>query len=305
MLDLRHLHAFVTLAEELHFGRAARRLRVAQPALSQQLKRIETTLAVQLFLRSSRRVELTEAGAAFLPHARALLADATRAETLARRAAEGHAGIIRIAFIASGAFGLLPEILIRFRSTLPDVSIEFFDGPLEAPIDRLVNGSLDVAIVRDPDPDPRVHARTIREERICAVVPKSHRLASRNRISVSALANDSFVMFPRARAPRLFDKLVLLCDEGGFAPRIVSEAADWQVLASLVAAGVGVTLAPESVRRMPREGVSYLHLTSQKRLAKLVLLYSADRPSPTTAAFIDIALGLGQHTKPDRTKLNG
>lgn len=291
MLDLRHLNAFVTLAQELHFGRAARRLRVAQPALSQQVKRIEAALSVQLFTRTSRRVELTEAGTALLPNARALLADAARAETLTRRVALGEAGSIRIAFIASGAFALLPDILSRFRKALPDVAIEFFDGPLEAPIDRLENGSLDVAVVRDPDPDPRVRAETLHEERICAVVPRSHWLASRNRIDVSSLADDTFVMFPRLRAPRLFDKLTGLCDQAGFAPRIVSEAADWQVLASLVAAGVGVTLAPESVRKMPRDGVSYLPLTFTKRLAKLVLLYSADHVSPVTTAFVELALG--------------
>lgn len=289
MLELRHLHAFIAIAEERHFGKAARRLRVAQPALSQQLQRMEALLSVKLFKRTSRNVELTEAGAALLPNARALLADAARAETLTKRAALGEVGSIRMAFIASGAFAILPDILSRFRKAFPDVAIEFYDGPLEAPIDRLENGSLDVAIVRDPEPDHRVRARTLLKERICAVLPTTHPLAGRKRIDVSALAEDNFVMFPRLRAPRLFDKLVGLCDQAGFAPRIVSEAAEWQVLASLVAANVGVTLAPESVRRMPREGVSYVALTSNERLANLTLLYSVDRVTPVTTAFIQIA----------------
>jgi DNA-binding transcriptional LysR family regulator len=289
MLELQHLHAFVVLAEELHFGRAARRLRIAQPALSQRIQRLERTLTVRLFERTSRSVTLSDAGVALLASARALLADAERAIATTRRAALGEVGVLRIGFAASGAFGLLPRVLRAFRKAFPDVVIEFHDGALAIPVERLENGSLDVAIVRGPVDDPRLRAELLYRERICAVLPDTHPLAKRRRISLASLAADDFVMFPRERAPVFHDSLAELCRRAGFLPRVRQEAADWQVLASLVAAGLGVTLAPMSVRQMPREGVLCIPLTSQERIAELVLVCAKQRVSSATSSFIAIA----------------
>jgi DNA-binding transcriptional LysR family regulator len=289
MMELRHLRAFVILAEELHFGRAAHRLRIAQPALSQQIQRLESVLTVRLLHRTSRSVELTEAGHALLASARGLLAEAERAVVTTRRAGLGEVGVLRIGFAASGAFGILPSILRRFRQEFPDVFIEFYDGPLELPIERLENGSLDVAIARGPVHEPRLRAEVFYRERICAVLPEAHPLASRNRIQLAALATDDFVMFPRQRSPYFHDSLTDLCRRAGFLPQITQEAADWQVLASLVAAGLGVSIAPMSVRQMPREGVRCIPLTASERIAELVLLSHKQRVSSITSSFISIA----------------
>jgi DNA-binding transcriptional LysR family regulator len=301
MMELRHLRAFVILAEELHFGRAAHRLRIAQPALSQQIQRLEGVLTVRLLHRTSRSVELTEAGHALLASARGLLAEAERAVVTTRRAGLGEVGVLRIGFAASGAFGILPSILRRFRQEFPDVLIEFYDGPLELPIERLENGSLDVAIARGPVREPRLRAEVFYRERICAVLPETHRLASRNRIQLAALATDDFVMFPRQRSPYFHDSLTDLCRRAGFLPRITQEAADWQVLASLVAAGLGVSIAPMSVRQMPREGVRCVPLTSSEQIAELVLLCHKERVSSITSSFIGIAHKAAQaHGRRDR-----
>jgi DNA-binding transcriptional LysR family regulator len=289
MIELRHLQSFVTLADELHFGRAAQRLRIAQPALSQQIQRLERELSVQLLHRTSRSVELSVAGVALLASARGLLADARRAVDTTRRAGLGDVGVLRLGFAASGAFGILPDILRTFRKKFPDVLLEFYDGPLELPIERLENGSLDIAIARGPVQNPRVRVELLYREGICAVLPDAHPLANRKRIPVEALATDDFVMFPRQRAPDFHDSLTGLCRRAGFLPRITQEAADWQVLASLVAAGLGVSLAPMSVRRMPREGIRCIPLTSSERIAELVLACNKQRVSSIASSFITVA----------------
>jgi len=298
MIELRHLRSFVILAEELHFGRAAHRLRVAQPALSQQIQRLERMLTVRLLDRTSRSVKLTEAGVALLASSRGLLADAERAVAITRRAGLGEVGVLRLGFAASGAFGILPSILRTFRTRFPDILIEFYDGPLEPPIERIENGSLDVAIARGPFHDPRVRAELLYREGICAVLPDAHRLASRKRVPVAALANEDFVMFPRQRSPYFHDSLTDLCRRAGFVPRITQEAADWQVLASLVAAGLGVSIAPMSVRQMPREGVRCVPLTSAEPIAELALLCHKQRVSGTTSSFIAIAHEVAQGLRP-------
>jgi DNA-binding transcriptional LysR family regulator len=289
MLELRHLRCFVAVAEELHFGRAALRLRLAQPALSQQVQRIEASLGVRLFDRTKRRVELTAAGRQLLEEARPILSAAEQAELNVRRASQGELGALRLGFVGTGAFAILPDIIRRFHASHPGVRIQFHDAHLEPPFEMLEAGSLDVAIVRAPATHPRLTIDTFHSEPMCAVVPSAHRLGSRHRIRLGALAGESFVLFPRRNQPEFHDAITSACRTSGFSPRVENEAGDWQVLVSLVAAGLGVTLAPNSVRRIPRDGLHYCTVTGLDLVAELAFVYSPERRSPVADAFMRIA----------------
>jgi DNA-binding transcriptional LysR family regulator len=289
MFELRHLRCFVAVAEELHFGRAALRLRVAQPALSQQLQRIEASLGVRLFDRTKRKVELTTAGRHLLEEARSILSAAERAERNVRRASKGELGTLRLGFVGTGAFGILPGIIRRFHTSRPDVKIEFHDGHVENPFDLLEAGALDVAIIRAPVSHPRLTIEPFYSEPVCAVVPRAHPLGRRHRIRLGALASEPFVLFPRRNQPEFHDAITSACRACGFSPRVENEAGDWQVLVSLVAAGLGVTLAPNSVRRIPRDDVQYCAVTGLDLVAELALAYAPARLSPAGDAFIRVA----------------
>jgi DNA-binding transcriptional LysR family regulator len=293
MVDLKQVHSFLILAEELHFGRAAARLRIAQPALSQQLKRLEKALGVRLVDRTSRSVVLTAPGRALVETGRTLLADADRTAASVRSAADGKVGVLRVGFSASGAFGVFPAILRAFRAVAPDVAVEFHDGPDDIPFARIESGQLDVAIVRGPVSDPRVRAEVIQRERICLVVPSSHRFASRKHLWLASLRDEEFVMFPRARAPHLHDSILSACRKEGFMPRILHEAAQWQVLVSLVAADMGITLVPDSVRLMPRAGVAYIPIVPARKIAELSILCNRDQVTAIASRFISVARQVG------------
>lgn len=288
-LTLRTLRYFVTLAEDLHFGQAATRLGIAQPGLTQQIQRLERVLGVTLFERGPRRVTLTDAGHALVLHARDLLLQGERMQAHVQRVARGELGTLRVGFVASGAWDFLPPVVRRFRERYPDAHVEVDECGLETPTARLEAGTLDVAIVRGPITHPGLRVETLSREPLCAVVPDAHRLAHRARIELRAMAGDAFALFPRRRAPAFHDAITALCREAGFVPRITHEAADWQALVSLVAAGLVVTLAPQSVRRIPRAGVCYRDITPARAVAQLDIVAGPSPASPLVAAFIELA----------------
>src|SRR5262245_27774153 len=279
------LRSFLALAEDLHFARAAARLGVSQPSLSQQIKGLEALLGAELFRRTRRSVELTPAGHALVQEARQLLAQGQRLRTNVSRVARGETGELRIGFVASGAYDLLPAIIRRFRASRPGAQVALDECALNVPVDSLMSGTLDLAIVRGPFRHPPLETETLFREPLCAVVPDSHALAHRKVIALDALADEAFVLFPRRRAPAFHDAITECCRAAGFAPRIVEEAADWQLLASMVAAGLAVTLAPESVRQLPRSGVRYVSLTPRRLVAQLDLVYAPTRLSALTDEF--------------------
>jgi DNA-binding transcriptional LysR family regulator len=288
-LSLRSLRFFVTLAEELHFARAAARLGIAQPGLSQHVRRLEQLLGVRLFNRTNRRVELTEAGHALIPDARVLLQHSARMSTRVRCVAKGETGRVRVGFVASGGYDLLPKIIRRFRVACPDAAIELDACDLQLPWDRLEAGVLDVVIARGPRRHPSFKIETLYREPLCVVLPATHPLVARRRLRLVDLAHEAFAMFPRDRAPEFLDAIIGVCRDAGFVPRITHEAADWQVLASLVAADVVIALAPASVQHMRRKGVCYRPLSPRRDIARLDLIFAADGVSPLTRTFLRVA----------------
>jgi DNA-binding transcriptional LysR family regulator len=278
---LRHLHCFIAVAEERHFGRAAERLHMAQPPLSQQIRRLEKDLGVELFVRTTRRVELTAAGTAYLGRARAVLAEVDAAAHDARRVAAGTVGHLALGCVGSVTYSLLPALSRRLADELPGVDFSFRGEMLAADqVDALRAGTIDVALLRPPVADGTIEVSLLRRDRLVAAVPTGHRLASRKRIAVADLRDTDLIVHSADRRSAMFDTVQRLCREAGFVPRIRHEVGETSTLVTLVAGGLGVAVVPEPVRALGLEGVTYLPLQRPATTVELVLAHRADRQEP-------------------------
>ena len=258
-VELHHLRHFAAVAEELHFGRAADRLGMTQPPLSQSIKRLEAALGVTLFERSRRKVALTAAGRVFQAEAVRTLAQADAAIRLTRRAASEEIAQLRIGFVSAALYRLLPDVLRRFRDRYPDVEIRLEERSTDAQLAGLRDGSLDIGFVHPPlrDADD-LTIETVSRDRLIAAIPAAHELASAATIELAAFADSDFVLFPARQGPVLQRRIVQACRRAGFLPRIVQEAQRMHTILSLVAAGLGVSLVPEGARSLRLDGVSFV-----------------------------------------------
>ncbi len=291
-MELRHLRSFEALAEERHFGRAAARLHLAQPALSQQVKQLERELGVALFTRTTRRVELTDAGRRFAGHARSVLGDVDRAAADMELVASGAAGRVSVGFIGTATYDVLPRVAREVRATLPDVELELRGELLSPPLaDGLRDHTFDLALLR-PDPlnQADLTVRRLRSERLVAVLPTGHRLATRRRISLSALAAEPFVLHPSGHRSSVHDRVLAACADAGFTPASTVEVGETATLVVFVAAGLGVALVPEPVRSLGLDGVAYVALTDAPTI-DLALATRADDDSPAVARVAELIAG--------------
>jgi DNA-binding transcriptional LysR family regulator len=291
-MELRHLRYFVAVAEERHFGRAARRLRMAQPPLSRQIQALEAELGFALLQRSRRSVELTPAGAVFLERARHLFTEVDSAIHEARRAHDGETGRISVAYLSSLAYSGLTRLLRAFRERLPGVEVTLRELSPAAQLDALKDGVLDVGFVRGPIEDPTIAWERVRRERLLVALPSDHPLAARKRIPLSALAGEPFVTFPRSRAAAFFDAIVSMCRDAGFSPRIVQQAPQLDIV-SLVAAGYGIAIMPESIRDVHRPGLELRPIIGSPSV-DLLAAWRASNTSPVLRTFLEIMRRMGQ-----------
>ncbi|QKS17225.1 LysR family transcriptional regulator [Curtobacterium sp. Csp2] len=275
-VDLRQLRAFLAVADELHFGRAASRLRIAQPALSQQIRRTERDLGVDLFVRTSRSVALTPAGHVLQGRARSLLDQVERDLDEVVRVGRGEAGRLDVGFVVS-ALPLGPiERVQAFRQRYPLVRVELSEGYSSTLLARIVRGELDLAVLRDPDPTPAVRFRPFRSEPFVAAVPRGHRLADRKAIHGAELVDDPFVFFPAVAGSVATERNLAPVVVEGRRPRVVQEATTWATVLHLVGAGLGVTVAPESATLAAPDTVVLLPLRDDPHRSELVWAVRAD-----------------------------
>jgi DNA-binding transcriptional LysR family regulator len=293
LMELRHLHCFLAVAEEQNFGRAAARLGIAQPPLSQQIQRLEAALNVKLFDRTRRRTTLTAAGRALAARAPAVLEAAASLRDDVREAALGRAGVLRLGAGASASLGVVPEMIARFRAIYPDVVVRLDDRASAPHGERLRQRLIDVALLRSPVPGMR--ATVVREERLLAVVPRTHRFARRRTLRVAELRNEPFVLFPREIAPDFHDEVQATFVRAGFTPRIVAQATEWATVASMVATGLGITVAPAAVATMPRAGTAHVQLRDADMRVRL-LAVSRDEDDPLVSAFVAEAIRTPAHS---------
>ena len=288
-MELRHLRYFVAVAEELNFGRAAERLRIAQPPLSRQIRDLEREIGVALFERVPRGVELTPAGRAFLPEARLTLAQAERSQRTAQRAAQGETGRLRVGFVdAATHSGILPDVLGFFRAHLPSVGLSLFELDPLRQAEAFQEGRIDIGILHSPPLDAVrwLRVESIYSEPVILALPKAHPLAGRSRLALASLADESFVAFPRVVAPEMYDDIIVSCRRAGFSPRIVQEAAGWHTLASLVSAGVGVGVVPRSISEFQQSGVVYRSVKALDVEMSLAAVWKRSERSPVRERFV-------------------
>lgn len=287
-MELRHLRYFVAVAEELHFGRAAKRLHLVQPALSKQVFNLEEELGVQLLHRTKRRVRLTEAGRVFLEESRQVLASAERAQDAARRAARGQTGRLAVGFIGPATYSVVPEILKLFRERFPDVELALHEWTTAEQIKRLHEEYIQVGFVRPPFGDMGLDLKTVRRDPVVIILPEGHPLASREAVPLKALEDEPLIMVPRQREPGVFDRFIALCNQAGFSPRVVQEAHQVHTIVGLVAARVGVSFAGDPITNLRRPGVVYRPLCDPSLQLDLALARRREDPPPVLQAFLSV-----------------
>jgi DNA-binding transcriptional LysR family regulator len=291
MFDFRQLRYFVAVAEELSFTRAALRLHLSQPPLSQQIQALERDLGANLLERTKRRVALTESGRVFLEQARAILAMADQARGQVAAVAAGHSGQLRLAYTVSVSFHpALPQALLRYRQLAPQVRLQMSEMYTEPQYAALLAGQIDVGFVRD-QPTHLQDARNLRltvidREPLLLALPADHPLANRQDIGLTEVAGDSFVSQPRELASTLYDRLVTLAAKAGFKPKIGQHAQQINGLLALVAAGLGLALVPASMRAVRLPGVSYVLLDDPDAYLLLAVASRADDSSPVLQQFL-------------------
>lgn len=283
LANLRRLNAFVAVAEELHFGRAADRLHIAQPALSQQIRQLEADLGLTLVERTTRRVGLTPDGRAFLPHARQLLVSAQGVARAAEELRIGARGRLRLGFVDSTAFEFVPWFLRRFRSAWPEADVELHTMSSDEQARALVDGDIDLGVARTVPVRPAVDSAVLGHDRFMLAVPADHAVAGQRTVSLRRLAQEAFVGFSRTSSPSLHAELrSLLGGHGvGYDPAI--EATEYTTIVGLVAAGEGVALVPAGVRRLQLPNVAYVKVADADARVALVRLSRIDEPQTIVA----------------------
>lgn len=257
-MELRHLRYFRAVAEELHFGRAAERLHIAQPPLSQQIRQLEKELGVQLLVRSTRRVSLTAAGQAYLARTVAILDDVDDAGAQARRIDSGGEGHLSIGCVGSATYSLLPQFVRALREELPLVEVRV-RGEMLAPaqLAALVTGDIDIALLRPPVLDAGLRTERLRRDRLLVALPVGHLLAQRDSLTMADLRDEDFVAHAGQGRSVMGDLVVTLATEAGFTPRIRHEVEETSTLVTLVAAGLGVAIVPAATSALDIAGIAY------------------------------------------------
>jgi DNA-binding transcriptional LysR family regulator len=287
-IELRHLRYFLAVAETLHFSRAAKRLGIAQPPLSQQIKRLEQLLGHALFERTTRGVKLTLAGQLLAKRARSTLEKVEEDLSQVRRLGRGEEGTLTVGFSGSVMFTELPAAIQSYRHQYPKVELRLRELVTTEQIAALSNGTLDLAFLRDGDATEGIRITTLLKERYIAVLPEAHPLAKRRSLNVKALEGEPFIMFARRMGPLAYDRTIACCERSGFRPNIVQDAPQWLTLVRLVAAGLGVSLAPACVARVAVPGAVYREVNATCRTS-IDLGVKAGTESVLAKNFIEVA----------------
>ncbi|HWK66344.1 MAG TPA: LysR substrate-binding domain-containing protein [Rhizobiaceae bacterium] len=292
----RDLRTFAAVAEELHFRRAAEKLRMAQPHLSAQIRQLEERLDVKLFDRTTRSVKLTAAGAHFLERARYVLAQVDEAVASTRLVAAGRSGHLRIGFTPAASFEVLPWLLRTFHESRPDVFVAPVYGETGSQISDLLVGQLDFGLLRLPVHTRRLSTLALSSERVVAAIPRRHNLAGRVPMMLEDLAGEDFIQYAPLPGVEFQEHVQGYLHRAGFKPRVVFEAQDTYSMLAMVAAGLGIAILPEWVSRLMQPEIVFSPLAQIPAVVDLALAWVAEAPSSHMQAFIDIAASFSKKT---------
>lgn len=292
-MELRHLRYFIAVAEEQHFTRAAERLHMAQPPLSQAIRQLESELGIELFHRSTRHVTLTTAGQAYLERARELLEELADASEHARRVAAGVVGRLVIGCVGSATYSLLPQLSRGLADELPGVDFAF-RGEMLVPdqVAALRSGDIDVALLRPPVADLGLTVEPIRQDRLVVALPADHPLAAAPRVRVKQLAGSDLIVHSADRRSVMYDVALRLLHDAGIEPHIRHEVGETSTLVTLVAGGLGVAIVPEPVHALQLDGVVYRPLVRPAQTVPLAVAHRAGRHEPHLARAVGVIRGL-------------
>lgn len=287
-MELRHLRYFVAVAEECHFGRAAQRLHMAQPPLSQQIRQLEKEIGVELLHRTTRKVSLTPAGERYLERAREILASVDQAGHEAARVDAGEVGRVAIGFIGSATYALLPTLARELRDALPGIEFEFTGEMLTpAQVAALHDGFIDVALMRTPVQDELVDVEVVRREPLVVALPESHPLAERETVRFRDLKAEPFVTYPSEHRSVLHDAVLAAAQRAGFQPRRVAQVAETSTMIVFVAAGLGVAVVPQTVTALQLSGVVFRPLAGSESVELAIGTHRARR-TPAVEQVLDV-----------------
>nr|WP_315472795.1 LysR family transcriptional regulator [uncultured Undibacterium sp.] len=289
-IELRQLRYFVAVAEEQHFGRAAIRLHMTQPPLSQAIQNLEAQLGAQLFNRTTRQSQLSAAGLALLPEAKRLLAQAELLPDLVKRAASGQTGELRLAFISIADYSILPPALRKFRQNHHAVKIELSEATSDKQLVLLEKSEIDLGFLIPPIPSAlstQIHYKKVRSEALILAIPESE-AQRQNPNELTTYKDLPLILFPRKIAPALHDSILSCFGNAGLTPVVSQEAIQMQTIIALVSATMGMALVPESVSNLKRPGVTYYPLNQNQSGIEIGVAWRKDNPSPVLQAFLDI-----------------
>ena len=290
-MELRHLRYVIAVAEELHFGRAAARLNMSQPPLSQQIRQLEEEIGTRLFRRTNRLVRLTEAGEAFVREARQIIAHADHAAKIAVRASKGEIGQLTVATVTStesGFFKVVVDILRAFASRYPNVRLVLRSLNPDQQVHALREGRIQVGFLTLPVEDEELEIEWVRGEPLMLALPERHPLAAKPTVPLRTLATEPHIMFSRTMFPGYYDLVVSSCRNAGFSLNIVHEADAIYTVLALVAAGLGVSLLPASIRETPRHGIVFRNVRGPMPHIEMGAAYRRDAPSNVLRSFLEV-----------------
>jgi DNA-binding transcriptional LysR family regulator len=315
-MDLRQFRYFVAVAEERHFGRAAQRLSMTQPPLSQQIRALEASLGAPLFVRTNRSVELTAVGRQLLPEVRRILADADALPALAQGLAHGEVGTLSLGFVSTADYGILPPLLRQFGERYPRVRLQLLEATSDVQVEALMDGRIDAGLFIPPVParyaNELSYLPIVREPLMLALPAgrgdagaEGHAADARSgqpgeAVSLADFADEPLVIFPRRVAPAFYDIIMGCYAALGLTPRVGQEAIQMQTIVSLVSAGMGVALVPQSLCHLRRTGVTYRALRETSTLIETGLLWRTAEVTPVLEGFLETARGVA-HTPPGAT----
>lgn len=288
-MELRHLHYFIAVAEELHFSRAAERLCISQPPLSQQIRDLEEELGVKLFERTKRHVQLTEAGKVFLERSYLLFAHLEQAIAATQQIGRGEVGQVAIGFVDSAMYTSLPEMLRAFRAQFPAVELRLQELTTAQQIQALYDKQIDVGIVRSAISEPGLSVECLLHESLVLALPENHPLSAQTQVSLSSLADQFFILFPAKLGPLFYEQIIHSCEQAGFRPKVAQEAVQMQTIVGLVAAGLGIAIVPASLQNFHRSGVIYRPLQEEIPNTGLYLTWRQHDSSPVINTFLNLA----------------